>query len=169
VLFYVALSAGICLFFWAWERCGHHYADFFNRYVGWYYYLGTLLFALAHLGNYAQQPPLCAVLLLVLPQLIGGLAYGYLRIQLGFWYGVLEHNADQPAVHCWRFDEFLVRRARRRCLADCSDRCAANGAGSAVSGQHAQKGCGPLAFLIGVSVGDSGRLGTLYPGELTEP
>ncbi len=25
----------------------------------------------------------------VLPQLIGGLTYGYLRIRLGFWYGVL--------------------------------------------------------------------------------
>jgi len=91
VLFYVALSAGICLFFWARERRGHRYADFFNRYVGWYYYLGTLLFALAHLGNYAQQPPLWAVPLLVLPQLIGGLTYGYLRIRLGFWYGVLGH------------------------------------------------------------------------------
>ncbi len=91
VLFYVALSAGICLFFWARERRGHRYADFFNRYVGWYYYLGALFFALAHLGNYAQQPPLWAVLLLVLPQLIGGLTFGYLRIRLGFWYGVLGH------------------------------------------------------------------------------
>jgi membrane protease YdiL (CAAX protease family) len=91
VLFYLTLSTGICLFFWMRERRGHRYADFFNRYVGWYYYLGALFFALAHLGNYAQQPPLWAVLLLVLPQLIGGLTYGYLRIRLGFWYGVLGH------------------------------------------------------------------------------
>jgi len=91
LLFYLALSTGICLFFWVRERRGQRYADFFNRYVGWYYYLGALFFALAHLGNYAQQPPLWAVLLLVLPQLIGGLAYGYLRIRLGFWYGVLGH------------------------------------------------------------------------------
>lgn len=91
VVFYLALSTGICLFFWVRERRGQRYADFFNRYVGWYYYLGTLLFALAHLGNYAQQPPLWAVPLLVLPQLIGGLTYGYLRIRLGFWYGMLGH------------------------------------------------------------------------------
>jgi hypothetical protein len=91
VLFYLGLSAGICLFFWVRERRGHRYADFFNRHVGGYYYLGALLFALAHLGNYAQQSPLWAVILLVLPQLIGGLTYGYLRIRLGFWYGVLGH------------------------------------------------------------------------------
>jgi len=91
LVFYLALSTGICLFFWMRERRGHRYADFFNRYVGWYYYLCALFFALAHLGNYAQQPPLWAVLLLVLPQLIGGLTYGYLRIRLGFWYGMLGH------------------------------------------------------------------------------
>ncbi len=90
-LFYVALSAAICLFFWARERRGHRYADFFSRYVGWYYYVGALLFALAHLGNYAQQPPVWAIFILVLPQLIGGLTFGYLRIRLGFWYAVLAH------------------------------------------------------------------------------
>jgi len=91
VLFYLALSAGICLFFWVRERRGQRYTDFFDRYAGWYYYLGALLFALAHLGNYAQQPPVWAMLILVLPQLIGGLTFGYLRIRLGFWYGVLAH------------------------------------------------------------------------------
>jgi membrane protease YdiL (CAAX protease family) len=91
VVFYLALSLGICIFFWIRERRGRRYADFFNRYVGWYYYLGALFFALAHLGNYAQQPPLWAMILLVLPQLIGGLTYGYLRIRLGFWYGMLGH------------------------------------------------------------------------------
>lgn len=64
----------------------------FKRRVGWYYYLGALFFALAHLGNYAQQPPWWAVIFLIFPQLISGLAFGYLRIRLGFWYGVLEHR-----------------------------------------------------------------------------
>ncbi|MCL6510435.1 MAG: hypothetical protein K6U78_07080 [Anaerolineae bacterium] len=57
VLFYLLLSAGICLFLWVRERRGHRYVDFFGRHVGWYYYLGAVFFALAHLGNYAQQPP----------------------------------------------------------------------------------------------------------------
>ncbi len=92
ILFYLLLSAGICLFFWVRERRGHRYADFFKRRVGWYYYLGALFFALAHLGNYAQQPPWWAVIFLVFPQLIGGLAFSYLRIRLGFWYGVLGHT-----------------------------------------------------------------------------
>jgi hypothetical protein len=92
VLFYLLLSAGICLFFWVRERLGHRYADFFKRRVGWYYYLGALFFALAHLGNYAQQPLWWAVIFLIFPQLISGLAFGYLRIRLGFWYGVLGHT-----------------------------------------------------------------------------
>jgi membrane protease YdiL (CAAX protease family) len=92
VLFYLLLSAGICLFFWMRERLGHRYADFFKRRVGWYYYLGALFFALAHFGNYAQQPPWWAIIFLVFPQLIGGLTFGYLRIRLGFWYGVLGHT-----------------------------------------------------------------------------
>jgi uncharacterized membrane protein len=29
---------------------------------------------------------------LLFPQLISGLAFGYLRIRLGFWYGVLGHT-----------------------------------------------------------------------------
>lgn len=91
VLFYLLLSAGICLFFWVRERRGHRYVDFFSRHVGWYYYLGAVFFALAHLGNYAQQPPWWIVPILVLPQLIGGLIFGYLRIRLGFWYGMLGH------------------------------------------------------------------------------
>ncbi len=92
ILFYLLLSAGICLFFWVRERRGHRYADFFKRRVGWYYYMGAIFFALAHLGNYAQQPPWWAVILLVFPQLIGGFTLGYLRIRLGFWYGVLGHT-----------------------------------------------------------------------------
>ncbi len=92
ILFYLLLSAGICLFFWARERRGYCYADFFKRRVGWYYYLGALFFALAHLSNYAQQPPWWAIIFLVFPQLIGGLTFGYLRIRLGFWYGVLGHT-----------------------------------------------------------------------------
>jgi hypothetical protein len=91
VLFYLLLSGGICLFFWVREQRGHRYIDFFSRHVGWYYYLGTGFFALAHLGNYAQQPPWWTVVLLVLPQFIGGLTFGYLRIRLGFWYGMLGH------------------------------------------------------------------------------
>ncbi len=91
VLFYLVLSAGICLFFWFRERRGHRYVDFFNRYVGAYYYLGALLFALPHLGNFTYRLPWWLVILPVLPQLFGGLTFGYLRIRLGFWYGVMGH------------------------------------------------------------------------------
>ncbi len=121
VLFYLLLSAGICLFFWARERHGHLYADFFKRHVGWYYYLGTLFFALAHLGNYAQQPPWWAVIFVVLPQLIGGLTFGYLRIRLGFWYGVLGHTLNNGSAQI-RSDinsERLRWYLGQRCLSNC--------------------------------------------------
>lgn len=89
VLFYLMLVVGTCLFFWLRERRGHRYADFFSRYMGWYYYLGALFFGLAHLSNYDQQLPFWISPGLVITQLIGGLTFGYLRIQLGFWYAVL--------------------------------------------------------------------------------
>ena len=90
-LFYLAIAGGITLFFWVRQRRGHPYAEFFNRYMGFYYYIGAVLFALPHLSNYADQPVWWLGPFLVLPQFIGGLTFGYLRIRLGFWYGVLAH------------------------------------------------------------------------------
>jgi len=91
VLFYLALSGGICLFFWIRQRKGHPYADFFKRHVAIYCYIGAVWFGLAHIGNYANTPPVWLVPFLLLPQILGGFTFGYLRIRLGFWFGVLAH------------------------------------------------------------------------------
>ncbi|MCS6906768.1 MAG: CPBP family glutamic-type intramembrane protease [Anaerolineales bacterium] len=89
--FYLLLGAAIVLFFWLRERKGHRYADFFNRHVGFYFYLSVIAFGLVHLTNYTDAGPWWYGPILVLPQLVGGLAFGYLRIRLGFWYAVLAH------------------------------------------------------------------------------
>lgn len=90
--FYLLLGAAIVLFFWLRERKGQSYADFFNRHVGFYFYLSTLVFGLIHLTNYTDAGPWWYGPILVLPQLIGGLTFGYLRIRCGFWYAVLAHT-----------------------------------------------------------------------------
>lgn len=90
--FYLTLGAVITLFFWLRDRRGHRYADFFRRYVAVYYYGSTLLFGFVHLTNYASLSAWWYGPILILPQLIGGFVFGYVRIRLGFWYAVLAHT-----------------------------------------------------------------------------
>lgn len=91
--FYLALSGVIVLWFWWRDRRGQRYADFFHRYVAVYYYVSAIVFGLIHLTNYTAVGAWWFAPLLVLPQLIGGFIFGYVRIRLGFWYAVLMHMA----------------------------------------------------------------------------
>ena len=50
----------------------------------------SLLFASAHLSNYAQDAS-PVLLVLVVPQLIAGLIFGYARITYGLWSDMLLH------------------------------------------------------------------------------
>ncbi|MCS7055847.1 MAG: CPBP family glutamic-type intramembrane protease [Thermoflexales bacterium] len=93
IAFYGLIGAGIALFFWVRERRGHPYADFFRRYVGVYYYFSSLLFGFIHLTNYTSLGAWWYAPILILPQIIGGFVFGYVRIRLGFWYAVLAHIA----------------------------------------------------------------------------
>lgn len=92
--FYLAFGGLIVLWFWWRDRRGQRYADFFHRYVAVYYYVSVIVFGLLHLTNYTAVEVWWYAPLLVLPQLIGGFIYGYVRIRLGFWYAVLLHMAD---------------------------------------------------------------------------
>lgn len=91
VVFYLAIGAGITLFFWIRDRRGHRYADFFRRHVGVYYYFSSLLFGFIHLTNYTSLSAWWYAPILILPQIIGGFTFGYARIRLGFVYAVLAH------------------------------------------------------------------------------
>lgn len=63
---------------------------FFARHFGWFYLISALLFASAHLSNYAQDAS-PVLLVLVVPQLIAGLIFGYARITYGLWSDMLLH------------------------------------------------------------------------------
>lgn len=91
VSFYFLLTGAITLFFWIRQRRGHPYADFFQRHIAAYFYLSSIIFGLIHLTNYTNMPPLWMAPLLVAPQLVGGLIFGYIRIRMGFWWAVLAH------------------------------------------------------------------------------
>jgi membrane protease YdiL (CAAX protease family) len=79
------LLAGGLLF---WLR--HHPPfPFFSRHFGWFYFIGALLFAAAHLGNYDGAA--LALLPLVIPQLLVGLILGYARVTYGLWSDILLH------------------------------------------------------------------------------
>lgn len=54
-------------------------------------HLSTVLFALAHTGNWAGEPALLLALLTV-PQLLAGYVLAYVRLRLGFWAAVATHG-----------------------------------------------------------------------------
>lgn len=59
-----------------------------------FFYLSAILFALTHLTNYSNNSIFFYIVapLIVLPQFIGGITLGYLRLKLGFFWGVLQHG-----------------------------------------------------------------------------
>jgi membrane protease YdiL (CAAX protease family) len=63
---------------------------FFARNFTWFYFASALLFAAAHMMNYAAGMSL-ALLPLVIPQLIAGLIFGYARVNFGLWSDMLLH------------------------------------------------------------------------------
>lgn len=61
----------------------------FQRHFVWFYLLASLAFAAVHLTNYEDASPL--FLLLVIPQGIAGLIFGYSRVTYGLWSNVMLH------------------------------------------------------------------------------
>ncbi|MEO0441023.1 MAG: CPBP family glutamic-type intramembrane protease [Pseudomonadota bacterium] len=66
---------------------------------GWYvrifplvFWSQALLFGFVHVFNYAGENP-AALLPFVLPQLVGGLVWGYARIRHGWWANIIMHMA----------------------------------------------------------------------------
>ena len=69
-----------------------------KRPFGWFskafpvfFYLASAGFAFIHFFNYDDALPLWQVLPLVIPQLIAGTMFGYLRVNYGFWAAVAMH------------------------------------------------------------------------------
>lgn len=70
-------------------RCGRR----FVRHYAWVFWLYTLAFALAHVGNYEWSNPRTALVTpaLVLPQLVIGTSLGYIRLRDGLRSSMLMH------------------------------------------------------------------------------
>ncbi|PCI35845.1 MAG: hypothetical protein COB60_01705 [Flavobacteriaceae bacterium] len=74
--------------------CNNWLQQFWKKHFHFFFYLSTLLFGLVHIGNYDNSSMLFYIVapILVLPQLIVGLTLGFLRMKLGFLWGVLMHG-----------------------------------------------------------------------------
>ena len=70
-----------------WAQRGKTPIAIFARYFRWIFYLSALAFAAIHLFNYDGG----ASAILVVPQLIAGLIFGYARVLNGLWSSMLLH------------------------------------------------------------------------------
>ena len=84
----LAIGIGLALGLLFWLRHRPPF-PFFSRHFGWFYFIGALLFAAAHLGNY--EGAALVLLPLVVPQLLVGLILGYARVTYGLWSDILLH------------------------------------------------------------------------------
>lgn len=70
-----------------------HLESFFTQKFGWFFYLSALLFGAIHIQNYSGLDRLWWLApFLVIPQTLIGLVIGYLRLRMGFKWGVLAHS-----------------------------------------------------------------------------
>lgn len=67
---------------------------FWHKYFRFFFYLSAILFSLIHIGNYDNNSLLFYLFapIIVLPQLIVGFTLGFVRMKLGFLWGVLMHG-----------------------------------------------------------------------------
>ncbi len=65
---------------------------FFQKYFTFLFYFSTIYFGLIHITNYTGiENTIWLAPLLVLPQLFGGLEFGYVRVQYGLWWAIFNH------------------------------------------------------------------------------
>lgn len=67
---------------------------FWYKYFRFFFYLSAILFSLIHIDNYDNNSILFYLLapIIVLPQLIAGFTFGYVRIKLGLLWSILIHG-----------------------------------------------------------------------------
>ncbi len=64
------------------------------KYYGYFFYVFAIAFGLFHILNFKNNEFLfyCIAPFLVVSQLVGGLFLGYIRLRIGFFWGVLFHS-----------------------------------------------------------------------------
>lgn len=89
-LFAVAVAAIAFLLVLAWRQ--RETPAWYRRVFPVAFWLTTILFALAHLSNYKASMS-TLLLLMVIPQFIGGMIMGYARVTFGMWANLSLHIA----------------------------------------------------------------------------
>ncbi|WP_121965873.1 CPBP family glutamic-type intramembrane protease [Myroides sp. N17-2] len=74
--------------------------SFYIKYYPYIFYGLAVVFGYVHIANFEEVNTRILLLspLIVLPQLITGLGMGYVRVRLGFWYGVFFHILHNSAI-----------------------------------------------------------------------
>lgn len=68
--------------------------NFYQTYFGIIFYLSSIIFALGHIQNYTNISKVWLILpLLIFPQLLAGIVFGYIRVKFGFLYSTAMHMA----------------------------------------------------------------------------
>lgn len=82
----------LLLVYFTLERMKASIEKFWIKNFRWLYYSSVLLFGAVHISNFSfAEIDLWVWPILILPQLISGFFYGYVRVKHGFVYGVLMH------------------------------------------------------------------------------
>ncbi len=87
----IAVSVGLIFYFVA-RSFSDHIRPLWGKKFRWVYYFSVLLFGLMHMFNYDTSHDILLLPILTLPQMIGGIFNGYVRVKYGFFYGVFLHS-----------------------------------------------------------------------------
>ena len=88
----VSVGAVIGLTMTALNRINRHQGDrFFSRHCPWLVYGTVIVFGLLHIPNFPRSAWFIGPLL-VMPQMLGGLAFAYVRLRFGFGWAVFAHG-----------------------------------------------------------------------------
>ncbi len=73
---------------------GNRMQKVWMKYYGYFFYIFAIAFGLFHILNFKNNELLfyCIAPFLVVSQLVGGLFLGYIRLRIGFFWGVLFHS-----------------------------------------------------------------------------
>ena len=85
-LAWVAATAAVMAF----QRNSGSVPDRYRRWFPYAFWITSVVFGLMHMFNYGD-PLRLAVLLMVIPQITGGMMLGYVRVKYGMWANIAQH------------------------------------------------------------------------------
>lgn len=94
----ISLLIGTISFFLL-NKLAHRIKIFWNNNFKWIFYFSILVFGLVHIMNYEINIySLLLTPLIILPQLISGSFYGFIRVQYGIIYGIIAHILNNTLI-----------------------------------------------------------------------